>query len=100
MIRSYLHLHALPGRRDELLRRLDLVELLAGRGGQPGYLGTEIQLPFDDEDGVLVWTSWASKEHCDRWLGGADRAELLDGAAELLDAPPELHVYRVVDALE
>jgi heme-degrading monooxygenase HmoA len=100
MIRSTLELRAAPGRREELLRRLDLVETLASRRAEPGYLGTEIQLPFDDEDAVVVWTAWASKEHFERWLEGNDPALLLVDVKDLVAGRPRLRLFRVIDTIE
>jgi quinol monooxygenase YgiN len=98
--RSHLYIHARPGRRDELMRALDRLELLTATRHQPGFLAAEIQAPVGDESHVLVWSSWASPEHHERWLASPDYAQMLRETEELRAGEPEVRVYRVVDALQ
>ena len=66
--RSHLYLRAKAGKREELLDVLGRLEILTAIRDQPGFLGAELQVPFDDEDDVLLSTAWASREHYERWL--------------------------------
>ena len=100
MTRSYIYLHAKAGRRDEVTNALDRLELLTAAREQPGFLTAEIQVPFDDQDHVLVWSSWASREHYERWLASPPSVNMFREITGLLAEEPELHVYRVVDAVQ
>jgi quinol monooxygenase YgiN len=81
------------------LRALDELAFLAAKRRQPGFLGAEIQLPFDDDERLLVWSSWASREHYERWLGGPAGQKLLRAIRTLLAEEPVWRVYQVVDAI-
>ncbi len=100
MTRSYVYLHTKPGRREDVLNALDRLEVLTAARDQPGFLAAEIQAPFDDQDHLLVWCSWASREHYERWLAGSACAAMFREIADLLGEEPELRVYRVVDAVQ
>lgn len=99
MTRCHLYLRVKPGKRDELLKLLDRLEVLTAKRGQPGFLAAEIQVPVEDDERVLVWSSWASREHYERWLGSPAGAEMLREIRRLLTAEPESRVYRVVAAI-
>ena len=99
MTRSQLHLRAKPGKRDELLRELDRLEVFVAVRDQPGFLAAEVLVPDNDPDAVLVCGSWSSAEHYERWRAGTARAELVRGLQPLLAGEPELVVYQVVDAI-
>ena len=99
MTRSQLHLRAKPGKRDELLRELDRLEVFVAVRDQPGFLALEVLVPDDDGDAVLVGGSWSSPEHFERWRESPARADLLRGIRHLLAGEPEVRVYRVVDAI-
>jgi quinol monooxygenase YgiN len=100
MTRSYIFLHTKPGRREEVLSALDRLEVLTAARDQPGFLAAEVQAPFDDQDHLLVWSSWASLEHYERWLAGPACAAMFGEIADLLVEEPELRVYRAVDAVQ
>lgn len=100
MTRSHVYMHALPGRRDELVRALDRLELLTATRHQPGFLAAEIQAPIGDESLLLVWSSWASPKHHERWLASAAFEQMLRETEELRAAEPAVRLYRVVDALQ
>lgn len=100
MTRSHLYLRAKAGRRDEVLGALDRLEVLTAARQQPGFLAAEVQVAFDDEDNVLVWSSWASREHYERWLASPLCAAMLREVSDLLAEGPELRVYHVVDAVQ
>lgn len=100
MIRSHLYLRARPRRRDDLLAVLGRLEILAAIGEQPGLLGAELHIPFDDDDHVLLGTAWASREHYERWFVGPFCADLLREVAGLVAEEPVFRLYRVVDAIQ
>ena len=99
MTRGHLYLRAKPGKRDELLRALDRLAVLAAKRGQPGFLAAEIQLPLEDDERLLVSSSWASREHYERWLGSPAGQEMLREIRRLLAEEPVWRVYQVVDAI-
>jgi heme-degrading monooxygenase HmoA len=99
MIHSYLHLRAKPARRDELLSALERLELKAAIHRSPGLLAVEIQIPFDDDDRLLVSSAWSSREHYERWLDSSACRELLHGIEDVLADAPEFRTYHLVDAI-
>lgn len=99
MTRSHLYLRAKAGRRGELLNALDRLEVLAAARREPGFLAVELQLPFDDEDRLLVWSAWASREHYERWFAGPVCEEMLRKISEFLTDEPVFQTYHVVDAI-
>jgi quinol monooxygenase YgiN len=99
MTRSQLHLRAKPGKRDELLQALDRLEVFVAVREQPGFLAASVQVPFDDDDRVLVEGSWSSPEHYERWRMTPAREEMVRGLRHLLAEEPEVHVYHVIDAI-
>jgi quinol monooxygenase YgiN len=98
--RSYIYLHAKTGRRDELVNVLDRLEFLTAARKQAGFLAAEVQAPFDDQNHLLVCSSWASREHYERWLASPPYQEMLREIAELVDASPELRLYHIVGAVQ
>lgn len=100
MTRGHLYLRAKPGKRDQLLMTLDRLSVLAAKQRQPGFLAAEIQLPFEDDERLLVASSWASREHYERWLGSPAGQEMLREIRRLLAEEPVLRVYQVVDAID
>lgn len=99
MIHSNLHLRARPAGRDELVSTLERLELQAAIHRSPGLLAVEIQIPFDDDDRLLVSTAWASREHYERWLDSPACRELLQGIDEVVADTPEFRTYHVVDSI-
>lgn len=99
MIRSVLHLRAIPGRREELLALFDAASLRALVEQQRGLLSAELAVSLDDPDEMLLVGEWASREQLERWAGGPVPGGLLDGAAELSVAEPEQRAYRVVESV-
>jgi quinol monooxygenase YgiN len=97
MTRSHLHLRAWPGRRDELLRDLDRLELLVVMSDQPGLLRVEALVAEDDPDQVLVDASWSSQELFERWQSSDMRENVLSSLGGLLAAEPEERTYRLAD---
>jgi quinol monooxygenase YgiN len=100
MTRSYISIRAKRGRSGELVRVLDRIEVLTAARAQPGFLAAEIQVPVGDDDHVLLWSSWATPEHHDRWLAGPAYEQMLREIGDLAAGPPEVRVYRVVDTVQ
>ena len=99
MTRSVLSLHARAGRREELLERLDDLELTLALSYQPGFLRVEVQSELRDENDVVVVGSWASAEHCELWQRTPTYRRLLDELEPLLDGGAASRTYRVLDAV-
>ena len=99
MTRGHLYLCAKPGKRNEVLRALDELAVFAAKQREPGFLGAEIQLPFGDDQRLLVWSAWASREHYERWLGSTAGQALLRAIRPLLAEEPVWRVYQVVEAI-
>lgn len=97
--RSQLHLRAKAGRRDELLKRVDELEVSVALGEQPGFLAAAVLVPLDDDDSVVVEGSWSSAEHFERWNESPVRERLLGELRQLLAKDPETRVYHVADAI-
>jgi heme-degrading monooxygenase HmoA len=99
MIRSLLVLHARPGRREELLRMLQALELRALVANQHGFLDVEIATAADDESEVAIVSSWASAELYERWLAGPAPTRLLSEVEGLLSGEPVSRIYHVADSV-
>lgn len=99
MIRSLLVLEARPGRRDELLRMLEVLEVRALVEGQHGLLDVDLATAADDENEVLILGSWSSPELYERWLAGQDPDQLLRQVRGLLTQDPVSRVYHVVESV-
>ncbi len=97
--RSQLHLQAKAGKRDELLKRVDELEVFVALREQPGFLAATVLVPSGDEDGVVVEGSWSSSQHFERWEQSPVRERLLGELRHLLARDPETRVYRVVDTI-
>jgi quinol monooxygenase YgiN len=99
MTRSLLFLHARPGRRADLLRVLEQLEVLTLVRGEHGLLDVEVATALDDEDEVVIVGSWASPELHERWLAGPVPGRLLQEVDGLLSAEPVSRVYHVVESV-
>jgi heme-degrading monooxygenase HmoA len=99
MIRSLLVLHARAGRRDDLLRMLEVLELRALVEGRHGFLEVEVATAADDQDEVVIVGSWSSRELYERWLAGPEPDRLLRAVRGLLTADPVSRVYHVVESV-
>ncbi len=73
--------------------------VLAAASERPGFLGAELQVPYDDEDHLLVTASWASREHYGAWLESPIREALLQEVENLLVEEPDPRVYHVVESV-
>jgi heme-degrading monooxygenase HmoA len=99
MIRSLLVLHARAGRRDELLRMLEVLELRALVEGQHGLLDVDVATALDDEDEVVIVGAWSSRELYERWLAGPGPDRLLGQLRGVLARDPLSRVYHVVESI-
>lgn len=99
MIRSLLVLQARPGRRQELLRTLEVLGVRALVAAQHGFLDVEVATAADDEDKVAIVSSWSSRDLYERWLAGPVPGQLLAEIRELLAGEPTSHVYHVVESV-
>ena len=79
---------------------LGRLEISTAVRDQPGFLGAEMQVPFDDEDDVLLSTAWASREHYERWLAGSAGDDILGGVGGLLAEEPQFASTHVADAVQ
>jgi len=100
MTRAELHLRVKAGRLDELLAVLGRIDLITAATGQPGFLAAEVQLQLDDEQHVLVTSSWASTDHFERWLASPAWPDLVGQIRGLVSGKPDIRAYRVVDVVE
>jgi len=98
MTRSLFFLHARPGGGREVLDVLERLGVLALAGGHPGFLAMEAAASVDDEDDIVILSSWASPAHYERWLASPDHDRLLRELSELLTAEPEARVYRIAES--
>ena len=99
MVRSVIHLRAIPGRRAELLDLFDTTGLRALLEEQRGLLSAELSVSLDDPDEMVLVGEWASREQLERWAAGPVPGGLLEAAAELSVAEPEQRAYRVVESV-
>ena len=98
--RSHIYLQAKSGRRDELVQTLDRLEVLTAARGQPGFLAAEIQASVEDQNRLLVSSSWASREHHERWRTGRVCQDMFRQIAEFVAADPDVRVFQVIDAVQ
>ena len=70
MIRRLLVLKARPGRREELLRTVEVLGLRTLVEDQHGFLEVDVATSADDENEVVIVGSWSSRELYERWLAG------------------------------
>ncbi len=73
--------------------------MLAAASDRPGFLGAELQVPYGDDDHVLITASWASREHYEAWLESPIREAVLQEVGDLLAEEPEASVYHVVESV-
>ena len=98
MTRVHLHLVARPEQRDELIAALDRLELAAA-ADDAFLIDVALHVPLDDPDRVLVVSTWPSPEHYRRWEVDVGWKQIQDEIDPLLAEQPEVHVYRLVDAI-
>lgn len=95
--RTWLAGRALPGRREELIRRfVDRRVLEECRATIPGFLGGELLMAEHDPDVVCVTVDWASREDFLAWQASPARAAQLPDLAPLLHSMQPGESYAVM----
>jgi quinol monooxygenase YgiN len=85
-IKVVVELQALPGRRDELRRRLE--GLIASQGSSaPGFLGSERYEALEDPDVLVEIASWESVEARAEHMREAAASGAYAPVLELLASP-------------
>jgi heme-degrading monooxygenase HmoA len=97
MTRSVLVFSILPGRRGEFVAAFMRLEVLRRASMQPGFRRSQLHVPVDDRDEVLVTADWDSPEAYEGWLANPVRAEIQAELGPLLAADPEPRVYEVIE---
>jgi heme-degrading monooxygenase HmoA len=94
---SVLLFNILPGRRDEFVAGMKRLEVLRRASLQRGFRRSQLHVPVDGSDEVLVTADWDSPEAYQGWLDNPVRAEIQAELGPLLAADPEPRVYEVVE---
>lgn len=94
-----LHIHAKPGKRDDLLRLFERLGVLAVAIEDRGLMSAELAVAVDDEDELVLVGEWASREQFERWLDGPVPGGFLDAAGGLLARKPSSRLYHVVESV-
>ena len=97
MTRSVLAFSILPGRRDEFVAAFMRLGVLRRASRQPGFRRSQLHVPIDDRDEVLVTADWDSPEAYEGWLENPLRAEIQAELGPLLAADPMPRVFEVVE---
>jgi quinol monooxygenase YgiN len=95
--RSVLYIHTKPGRRDELVQLFERLQILEKASRQEGFISSEVHVPVDGEDLVLVTATWTSPEAYQGWLDNPVREEMRPELELLADGEPESRVYEIVE---
>jgi heme-degrading monooxygenase HmoA len=99
LTRSVLLIRAKPGRRGEIVELFTRLRVLERASEQEGFLGSELQVPVDDDEHVLVTATWASPEAYRGWLDNPVREEIGAELEPLVAAEPEPRVYTIVHSV-
>ena len=97
MTRSVLYFSILPGRRDEFVAAFMRLGVLRGASRQAGFHRSQLHVPVDGRDEVLVTADWESPEAYEGWLENPVRATIQAELGPLLAADPEPRIYEVVE---
>jgi heme-degrading monooxygenase HmoA len=97
MTRSVLFFAILPGRRDEFVAAFMRIGVLRRASKQEGFRRSQLQVPVDGRDEVLVIADWDSPEAYEGWLENPVRAEIQAELGPLLAAEPVPGVYEVLE---
>jgi quinol monooxygenase YgiN len=97
--RSVLTIRAKPGCRDAVLELFARLQILEKAGREKGFLASEVQVPVDGADEVLVTATWTSTEAYRGWLESPVREEMRPELEPLVDGDPESRVYEIVETL-
>lgn len=95
--RTWLAGRALPGQREELMRRFVERRVLEEcRVAIPGFLGGELLVAENDPDAICVTVNWASREDFLAWQASPVRAAQLPDLAALMHSMQPSEAYAVV----
>ena len=93
--RSVLFIRAKPGRRDELVALFDRLGILEKASRQEGFISSEVHVPVDGEDLVMVTATWATADAYQGWLDNPVREEMRPELELLAEGEPESRVYEI-----
>ena len=97
--RSILFIRTKPGRRDELVELFTRLEILEKASRQEGFISSEVQVPVDDDDHIVVTATWTSPDAYRGWLENPIREEMRPELERLAAGEPESRVYEIVKTL-
>jgi heme-degrading monooxygenase HmoA len=97
--RSVLYIRTKPGCRDQLVELFTRLQILEQASRQEGFISSEIHVPVDGDDLVLVTATWATPEAYQGWLDNPVREEMRADLELLADGEPESRVYEIVGTL-
>jgi heme-degrading monooxygenase HmoA len=97
MTRSVLFFAILPGRSDEFVAGMKRLEVLKRASAQPGFRRSQMHVPVDGSDEVLVTADWDSPQAYQGWLDNPVRGEIQAELGPLLAADPVPRVYEIVE---
>ena len=95
--RSVLYIRTKPGRRDELVELFERLQILEKASLQEGFISSEVHVPVDGDDLVLVTATWTSPDAYQGWLDNPVREEMRTDLELLADGEPESRVYEIVE---
>ena len=95
--RSVLYIRTKRGRRDELVALFERLHILEQASRQAGFISSEVHVPVDGEDLVLVTATWTSPEASQGWLDNPAREAMRPDLELLADGEPESRVYEIVE---
>jgi heme-degrading monooxygenase HmoA len=99
MTRSVLFFSTLPGRREEFVAAFMRIWVLRRASKQEGFRRSQLQVPIDGRDEVLVIADWDSPEAYEGWLENPVRAEIQAELGPLLAADPVPRVFEVLEVV-
>jgi heme-degrading monooxygenase HmoA len=95
LTRSVLYVHAIEGRREELVDRWTAIGTVDKSLQQEGCLSVELQVPQEDTSPILVTALWATRDAYQGWLDNPWRHEATRELGPLLAKPLEGELYDV-----
>jgi quinol monooxygenase YgiN len=97
--RSILSIRTKPGRRDQLVELFTRLQILEKASRQEGFISSEVQVPVDDDDHIVVTATWTSPDAYRGWLENPIREEMRPELEKLAEGEPESRVYEIVETL-
>ena len=97
MTRTVLIFDVLPRRRDEFIARFRSLRVFEHASRQAGFRRTELCVPTDGSDRVMVTAEWDSPAAYQGWLDNPIRPMIQAELGPLLAAAPEPQIYETVD---